>query len=84
MDIWDPPHYVAARVQRAIAEDERTNELGIRVDIRGDHLFLQGQVCEEDQRERVAQVAAEAAPGMVVHNEVICVAVGEPGEQEVL
>jgi hypothetical protein len=84
MDIWDPPQYVAARVQRAIAEDERTNELGIKVDIRGDQLFLRGQVCEGAQRERVAEVAAEAAPGLVVHNEVICVEVGEPREQEIL
>ncbi|WP_155340385.1 BON domain-containing protein [Acrocarpospora corrugata] len=84
MEIWDPPQYVAARIQRAIAEDERTNELGIKVDIRGDQLFLRGQVCEDDQRDRVAEVAAETAPGLVVHNEVTCVEVGEPGEQEVL
>ncbi|MFC7648461.1 hypothetical protein ACFQX6_54485 [Streptosporangium lutulentum] len=40
----EAPQYVAARVQRALAEDERTNELGILVDIRGGQLFLRGRV----------------------------------------
>ncbi|WP_405140982.1 BON domain-containing protein [Sphaerisporangium sp. NBC_01403] len=80
----DAPHYVAARVQRALAEDERTYELGIRVDIRGDQLFLGGQVESSERRLLVAAVAAETAPGLKVHNEVTVVEVREPGEEETL
>ena len=46
----EAPQYVAARVQRALAEDERTNELGIRVDVRGEQLFLRGQVAGDERR----------------------------------
>ncbi|GAB1822200.1 BON domain-containing protein [Herbidospora sp. RD11066] len=80
----DTPHYVAARVQQAIAEDGRTNELGIRVDVRGDQLFLRGQVTGEEQRDLLTDVAREAAPGLTVHNEVTCVEVRAPGEEEQL
>ncbi|MGN9838896.1 BON domain-containing protein [Nonomuraea sp. H19] len=78
----EAPQYVAARVQQALAEDARTNELGIRVDIRGDQLFLRGQVSGAAQRERLSQVAHEAAPDLRVHNEVKVVDVTEPGEDE--
>ncbi|GII85625.1 hypothetical protein Ssi03_36150 [Sphaerisporangium siamense] len=80
----DAPHYVAARVQRALAEDERTYELGIRVDIRGDQLFLRGQVEGAERRAQVAAVAAENAPWLTVRNEVTVVEVREPGEEETL
>ncbi|GAA3834678.1 hypothetical protein GCM10022226_65200 [Sphaerisporangium flaviroseum] len=81
---YDAPHYVAARVQRALAEDERTYELGIRVDIRGDQLFLRGQVECHERRVLVAAVAQETAPGLKVHNEVSVVEVRGPGEEETL
>jgi hypothetical protein len=81
---YDAPHYVAARVQRALAADERTYELGIRVDIRGDQLFLRGQVESVERRLLVATVAGETAPGLKVHNEVTVVEVRDPGEEETL
>ncbi|MDH2427511.1 BON domain-containing protein [Sphaerisporangium sp. TRM90804] len=80
----DAPHYVAARVQRALAEDDRTHELGIRVDIRGDQLYLRGKVEGGERRRQVAAVAGETAPGLTVHNEVTVVEVREPGEEETL
>ena len=80
----DAPHYVAARVSRALAEDERTYELGIRVDIRGDQLFLRGQVEGEERRLLIATVAGENAPGLRIHNEVTVVEVRGPGEEETL
>ncbi|GAA1265254.1 hypothetical protein GCM10009677_16530 [Sphaerisporangium rubeum] len=80
----DAPHYIAARVQRALAEDDRTNELGIRVDIRGDQLFLRGTVECDERRRQVAAVAGETAPGLKIHNEVGVVDIREPGEEESL
>ncbi|MEU7892670.1 BON domain-containing protein [Nonomuraea sp. NPDC049152] len=78
----EAPQYVAARVQRALAEDDRSHELGIRVDVRGDQLFLRGQVSGEEHRRQMEQVAKEAAPGLHVHNELQVMRVREPGEDE--
>jgi osmotically-inducible protein OsmY len=81
-DTMEAPQYVAARVQQALAQDDRTHELGIRVDIRGDQLFLRGRVSGEEQRDRLGDVAHEAAPDLHVHNEVRVVEPTEPGEDE--
>jgi osmotically-inducible protein OsmY len=78
----EAPQYVAARVQQALAEDARTNELGIRVDIRGDQLFLRGQVSESGQRDRLGEVAHETAPALHLHNEIRILDASEPGEDE--
>ncbi|GAA4570964.1 BON domain-containing protein [Planotetraspora kaengkrachanensis] len=78
----ETPQYVAARIQRALAEDERTNELGIRVDVRGDQVFLRGQVSCEERRHGIEDVAREAAPGLTVHNEIRLLEVRAPGEEE--
>lgn len=78
----EAPQYVAARVQQALAEDARTHELGIRVDVRGDQLFLRGQVTGEKHRRTIADVARESAPGLDVHNEITIVDVTKPGEDE--
>ena len=78
----EAPQYVAARVQQALAEDARTNELGIRVDVRGDQLFLRGQVSESDQKDRLGEVARETAPALHVHNEIKIVDMTGPGEDE--
>jgi osmotically-inducible protein OsmY len=78
----EAPQYVAARVQQHLAEDDRTHELGIRVDVRGDQLFLRGQVSGEEHRRKIGQVAQEVAPELTVHNEINVVEVTEPGEAE--
>ncbi|GIH60343.1 MULTISPECIES: BON domain-containing protein [Microbispora] len=78
----ETPHYVAARVQRALAEDERTTELGIRVDVRGEEVYLRGQVSCDERRHQIENVAREAAPGLRLHNEITLVEVREPGEEE--
>ncbi|NUW36392.1 BON domain-containing protein [Nonomuraea sp. SMC257] len=78
----EAPQYVAARIQQAMAEDARTHELGIHVDVRGDQLFLRGQVSGNDQRVRLGEVAHEVAPDLKMHNEIKVVVVNEPGEDE--
>ncbi|MER7207443.1 BON domain-containing protein [Streptosporangium sp. NPDC000239] len=78
----EAPQYVAARVQRALAEDDRTNELGIRVDVRGGQLFLRGQVSGDERRTLIADVAHEAAPELTLRNEITVLDVRGPGEEE--
>ncbi|MEV0586145.1 BON domain-containing protein [Nonomuraea sp. NPDC050310] len=78
----EAPQYIAARVQKALAEDGRTHELGIRVDVRGDQVFLRGQVSGEEHRRVIGEVAQETAPDLHVHNEIKVVDVTRPGEDE--
>jgi osmotically-inducible protein OsmY len=62
--------YVAERIKRALAEDPRTHELAVRAEIEGDTVVLRGEVAGAERRQLVAEVAAAAAPGMAVRNEV--------------
>ncbi|MEV6868708.1 BON domain-containing protein [Streptosporangium subroseum] len=80
----EAPQYVAARVKSALAEDERISELGILVDIRGEQLFLRGQVADARRRALIAEVAEEAAPGLTVRNEITVLDVRDPCEEEKL
>jgi hypothetical protein len=72
--------YVAGRIKRALAEDPRTHELGVRAEIDGDTVVLSGEVAGAERRLLVAEVAATAAPGLVVRNEVSVTEVFPPGE----
>lgn len=80
----DEPEHVAARIQRRLAEDPRTHELGIHATMRGDVVYLHGEVAGEQRRRLVAEVAGEAAEGREVRNEVSVLDVREPSEEEPL
>jgi osmotically-inducible protein OsmY len=64
------PEYVAEHVHRAITTDGRTTEQGIDVRVVGDDVFLSGAVTSTARRHAVAEVAAEAAHGYRIHNQV--------------
>lgn len=78
------PEYTAARLRRALAEDERTAELGIQVDVRGEHVYLTGAVSSQRCKERLDAVLHERAPKLRLHNDVRVVEATEPGDAEVL
>jgi osmotically-inducible protein OsmY len=80
----EAPHYTAARIQRRIAEDDRVAELGIHVDVRGDEVFLRGQVGTEERRRLIGVVAREGARGLRFHNEINVVEVRDPTDEEQL
>ncbi|AHH97983.1 hypothetical protein GCM10010174_06060 [Kutzneria viridogrisea] len=81
----EPPQYAVARVQRAIAEDPRTVELGVRVTVRGDQVFLRGDVTCQARRDDLTEVVAELAPELLVRNEIRVVPSGAPeGREELL
>ncbi len=52
------------------------------MDVRGEHVYLRGQVPSEERRRTIETVAREATPGLRVHNEITLVEVREPGEEE--
>jgi osmotically-inducible protein OsmY len=78
----EPPQYVASRIREALAEDERTTELGIRVLVRDDRVFLQGQVTGEHHRGRVLEVVHEVAPELEIHDELSVLGTAEPVGEE--
>lgn len=80
----EAPEYVAARVRRVLAEDPRTAELGIQVDVRGEHVYLCGSVSSQQCKDELDLVVHEQEPRLRVHNDVHVVEAGEPGEPEVL
>lgn len=78
------PPYVEGTIERALAEDPRTHELGIRADVREDVVYLRGEVAGEERRRLVGQVVAEVMPHLTVRNEVSVADVHPPGKEEML
>ncbi len=80
----EAPQYLAARLQQAFAEDRRTAELGVRVIVRGDDVYLRGEVACARRKAALTEVACEIAPRLPIHNEVRVVEHGAPAEVEEL
>ncbi|MET1074828.1 MAG: BON domain-containing protein [Umezawaea sp.] len=74
--------YLSARLRRAIAEDPRTTELGVRVTVRGDHVLLSGDVACAERRAELEAVVHEIAPDLQVVDDVRVVSVAEPEGSE--
>lgn len=72
------PEYVAEHVRQALTTDPRTLEQGLDVRVVGDEVYVSGTVSSAERCEAVTDVAAEAAPGRRVHNEVT---VAEPTDR---
>jgi osmotically-inducible protein OsmY len=69
--------YLAKAIEGAIADDERTAELGISVSVRAGRVFLQGTVASAGRKATVAHVAAERAANHQIVNEITVVDVAE-------
>jgi hypothetical protein len=80
----ESPQYRVAHLRRALAEDPRTAEMGVRVNVRGDHIHLSGEVATEQRRTELEQVLADVAPDMVVSNDVRVADTREPVRGEEL
>lgn len=80
----ESPQYRVAHVRRALAEDPRTAELGVRVNVRGDHVHLSGEVATEQRRTELERVLGEVVPDAELHNDVRVVDSREPTRLEEL
>jgi hypothetical protein len=78
------PQYLAARLRRALAEDPRTAEQGVRAHVCGSTVQLSGEVATAQRRDALAAVIAEHVPDMTVRNDVRVVPTGQPTEREEL
>ncbi|MEU1982878.1 BON domain-containing protein [Nocardia sp. NPDC019395] len=77
-----PPEYLAAELHRALAEDPRTAEQGVRVRIRGGVVVLDGEVGTTQRRQLLADVVHDIAPELPIHNDVHVTATARPGDSE--
>lgn len=66
-------HRLAARIRTRLAEDARTVEFGIDVDVLDDVVVLRGQVATARRRALIEAVARESATGLRIANDVIVV-----------
>jgi hypothetical protein len=80
----ESPQYRVAHIRRALAEDPRTAEMGVRVNVRGDQVHLSGEVATEQRRADLEEVLAEVAPEVTVSNDVRVVDTREPSRREEL
>ncbi|MGO1052297.1 BON domain-containing protein [Crossiella sp. CA198] len=78
------PQYEVSRLRRALVEDPRTAEQGVKVTMRGQHVFLAGEVASEERRDKLDEVIGELAPELVVHNETQVVRAEAPTGREEL
>ncbi|MFL6089684.1 MAG: BON domain-containing protein [Aeromicrobium sp.] len=58
------------RLEQAIANDLRTNELGIRVQVIDHRVVLRGEVASEERRAAVLTVAQEHMPASHIIDEI--------------
>ncbi|WP_328392544.1 BON domain-containing protein [Nocardia sp. NBC_00416] len=77
-----PAEYLAAELHRALTEDPRTAEQGVRVRIRGDVVVLDGEVRTAQRRRVLEDIVHEIAPEAPIHNDVHVTAAPGPGECE--
>ncbi|SDW50851.1 Uncharacterised nucleotidyltransferase [Amycolatopsis xylanica] len=66
----ETPQYLVAHLTKAIAEDPRTAELGVRVTVRGDHVHLSGEVACENRKAELDAVVRDYVSTELVHNDV--------------
>lgn len=78
----EPPHYVAMRLQEALAHDPRVNELQLNVKIVGDQVFVTGEVASEERCTAIGDLASEMLPNMRVHNQTTVVRADTPAAAE--
>jgi len=76
--------HIAGQIERALAEHGIPAGPGVRVEVEGDTVVLRGQVASVERRQLAARLAAAAAPGMTVRNELGVTEVRLPETPEML
>lgn len=76
----EEPHYRIAHIRDRVTE--QAHELGIHVEVRGNVVYLHGEVVSEERRREVEEAARAVAGECDVRNEVSVVPSMEPSEEE--
>ncbi len=78
--------HLARRLEKALADDERTNELGITVRADADRIVAQGEVASDERRQTVLEVLQELEPEQTItdHLTVSADEVAPPSSREAI
>jgi osmotically-inducible protein OsmY len=74
--------YLVEHIQAALAD--RVGELGVKVTLAGDGVFLTGELATAERRDAVAAVVADVAGDKPVHNQTTVMDYPEPLGSETL
>lgn len=77
-----PPQYEVEAIRQALVKDPRTAEQGVKVTLRGEHIFLSGEVSSVQNQQALDQVVGEVAPDFTVHNDTTVVNAQAPTGHE--
>lgn len=70
---------LARDLERTVATDPRTHELGIRLQVRDDCLVVSGEVASEERRATVLEVIREHVTGLDIVDHIMLSAEPGPG-----
>ncbi|RMI31302.1 BON domain-containing protein [Nocardia stercoris] len=76
--------HLIATLRRALAEDPRTAELGVRISVYRDTIVLNGEVSSLDQRTLIEEVVGETVPASKLHNGIRICVLDTPADTEEL
>lgn len=77
---------LARQIEKALADNPRTNELGVQVQFSRGQVTLQGEVASDERRRAVLDVVWEEAPDADIDDRLFisAIAVAPPPEPEVI
>lgn len=76
--------YLVARLQEALARDERISSLDIKVVLTGQRIHLIGDVPTEQRKQAADEIARRIVPGVTVRNELRVLALDDArGAEEI-
>ncbi len=80
----DDPVYTEGRIQRHLAENPETAELGVRAAVHAGAVFLSGDVASAQRRERIVAAVRALLPDLEVHDELAVTCADPPVTREEL
>jgi osmotically-inducible protein OsmY len=80
----DDPVYTEGRIQRHLAENPDTAELGVRIAVHPAAVFLTGDVASEQRRERIVAAVRALVPALEVRDELAVTCADPPMTRETL
>ena len=67
-----PDEYALKDLERAICEDDRVTELGVRLSLRGGRIVVQGNLVSSGRRDVVLRLLREQCPSCEIVDETSC------------
>jgi osmotically-inducible protein OsmY len=74
--------YLVAKLQQALARDDRVSALDIKITVTSGRIHLTGCVPTTERRSAVDAVVSEVLPGVPVKNELTLLELSDRGEHE--